>query len=30
MRFDVPATAPIVGQVLNEQLTRLAALFPEN
>ncbi len=30
MRFDVPATAPIVGQVLNEQLTRLAALFPKN
>lgn len=27
MRFDVPATAPVVGQVLNEQLTRLAALF---
>lgn len=30
MRFDVPATAPLVGQVLNEQLTRLAALFPKN
>lgn len=28
MRFDVAATAPLVGQVLNEQLTRLAALFP--
>ena len=30
MRFDVPATAPLVGQVLNEQLTRLAALFPKD
>ncbi|MFD0849516.1 ATPase [Sphingosinicella xenopeptidilytica] len=30
MRFDVPATAPLVGQVLNEQLTRLAALFPRH
>lgn len=30
MRFDVPATAPVVGQVLNEQLTRLAALFPKD
>lgn len=28
MRFDVPATAPLVGQVLDEQLKRLAALFP--
>ena len=30
MRFDVPATAPLVGQVLNEQLTRLAALFSKD
>lgn len=29
MRFDVPKTAPVVEQVLNEQLTRLAALFPK-